>query len=79
MPAVKVAQVNVNPLTGNYSLSLPAAAPHLLVHTNQLITPLNFQAQPAGAGKWVDVSKEASALRRFCRYRSALRACWKKR
>jgi hypothetical protein len=33
--------VNVNPLTGNYSLLLPTAAPHLLMFTNQLITPLS--------------------------------------
>ena len=50
--------MNVNPLTGNYSLLLPTAAPRLLIYTNPLTTPLNFQPQPASAGKY---KVEASA------------------
>ena len=58
VPAVEVAQVNVDPLTGDYSLFLPTAAPRLLVYSNPMVTPLNFQAQNATAGKY---KLEASA------------------
>ena len=52
VPAVEVAHVNVDPLTGGYSLFLPTAAPRLLIYSNPMITPLNFQAQSASAGKY---------------------------
>ncbi len=52
VPAVEVARVNVNPLTGNYSLDLPIAAPRLLTYSNPMVTPLNFVAQSASAGKY---------------------------
>ena len=52
VPAVEVARVDVNPLNGDYSLFLPTAAPRLLIYSSQMITPLNFQAQPASAGKY---------------------------
>jgi len=58
VPAVEVAHVNVDPLTGDYSLLLPTAAPRLLVYSNPLVTPLAFQEQPASAGKY---KLEASA------------------
>ena len=58
VPAVEVAHVNVDPLGGDYSLLLPTAAPRLLIYSNPLVTPLNFQAQPASAGKY---KLEASA------------------
>lgn len=58
VPAVEVAQLNVNPVTGDYSLVLPTAAPRLLVYSNPMITPLNFQAQAPNAGKY---KVEASA------------------
>ena len=59
VPAVEVAHVNVDPLTGNYSLFLPTAAPRLLVYSNPMVTPLNFQPQAANAGKY---KLEASAI-----------------
>jgi hypothetical protein len=52
VPAVEVASVNVDPLSGDYSLLLPTAAPRLLIYSNPLVTPLNFQAQAASAGKY---------------------------
>ena len=58
VPAVEVAHVNVDPLTGDYSLFLPTAAPRLLVYSNPMVTPLNFQPQDANAGKY---KLEASA------------------
>ena len=58
VPAVEVAHVNVDPLTGDYSLFLPTAAPRLLVYSNPMVTPLNFQPQAASAGKY---KLEASA------------------
>jgi hypothetical protein len=58
VPAVEVAQVNVDPLTGDYSLFLPTAAPRLLIYSNPMVTPLNFQPQAANAGKY---KLEASA------------------
>ena len=58
VPAVEVAQVNVDPLTGDYSLFLPTAAPRLLIYSSPMVTPLNFQAQNATAGKY---KLEASA------------------
>jgi hypothetical protein len=58
VPVVEVAHVNVDPLTGDYSLLLPTAAPRLLVYSNPMVTPLNFQAQNASAGKY---KLEASA------------------
>ncbi len=58
VPAVEVAHVNVDPLTGDYSLLLPTAAPRLLVYSNPLVTPLAFQEQPASAGMY---KLEASA------------------
>jgi hypothetical protein len=58
VPAVEVAHVNVDPLTGNYSLFLPTAPPRLLIYSNPMVTPLNFQPQAASAGKY---KLEASA------------------
>jgi hypothetical protein len=58
VPAVAAAQLNVNPVTGDYSLVLPTAAPRLLVYSNPMVTPLNFQAQAPNAGKY---KVEASA------------------
>ena len=58
VPAVEVAQMNVDPTTGDYSLLLPTAAPRLLVYSSPLVTPLNFQPQNAMAGKY---KLEASA------------------
>jgi hypothetical protein len=58
VPAVEVAHVNVDPLTGDYSLALPTAAPRLLVYSNPMVTPLNFQPRAANAGKY---KLEASA------------------
>jgi hypothetical protein len=58
VPAVEVASVNVDPLSGDYSLLLPTAAPRLLIYSNPLVTPLNFQAQAASASKY---KLEASA------------------
>jgi len=58
VPAVEVAHVNVDPLTGDYSLFLPTAAPRLLIYSNPMITPLNFQPQAVNAGKY---KLEASA------------------
>ncbi len=58
VPAVEVAHVNVDPLTGDYSLFLPTAAPRLLIYSNPMVTPLNFQPQAANAGKY---KLEASA------------------
>jgi len=52
VPAVEIARVNVNPLTGNYSLDLATAAPRLLTYSNPMVTPLNFVAQSANAGKY---------------------------
>ncbi len=52
VPAIEVARVSVNPLTGNYSLDLPVAAPRLLIYSSSMVTPLNFVAQPASAGKY---------------------------
>jgi hypothetical protein len=52
VPVVEVAHVNVDPLTGDYSLLLPTAAPRLLTYSNPMVTPLNFQAQSASAGKY---------------------------
>lgn len=57
-PTVEVAQVNVDPTTGDYSQTLPTAAPRLLTYSNPMVTPLNFQAQAASAGKY---KLEASA------------------
>jgi hypothetical protein len=48
----------VDSVTGNYSLFLPTAAPRLLAYSNPMVTPLNFQAQAASAGKY---KVEASA------------------
>jgi hypothetical protein len=59
VPAVEVVHVNVDPLSGNYSLFLPTAAPRLLVYSNPMVTPLNFQPQAASAGKY---RLEASAI-----------------
>ena len=59
VPVVEVAQVNVDPTTGDYSLLLPTAAPRLLAYSNPMITPLNFVPQPASAGKY---KLEASAI-----------------
>jgi len=59
VPAVEVAHVNVDPLTGDYSLFLPTAAPRLLTYSNPMVTPLTFQAQAASAGKY---KLEASAF-----------------
>jgi len=50
--AVEVAQVNVDPTTGDHSLVLPTAAPRLLTYSSPLATPLNFAAQPASAGRF---------------------------
>jgi Domain of unknown function (DUF4382) len=58
VPAIDVATVNVDSITGNYSLFLPTVAPRLLTYTNPMVTPLNFQAQTASAGKY---KVEASA------------------
>ena len=58
VPAVEVAHVNVDPLTGDYSLLLPTAAPRLLIYSNPMVTPLNFQPQAESAGKY---KLEASA------------------
>ncbi|HTN49537.1 MAG TPA: DUF4382 domain-containing protein [Burkholderiaceae bacterium] len=58
VPAVEVAQVNVDPMTGDYSLFLPTAAPRLLVYSNPMVSPLNFQPQNSSAGKY---KLEASA------------------
>jgi hypothetical protein len=58
VPAIEVAAVNVDSVTGNYSLFLPTAAPRLLAYSNPMVTPLNFQAQAASAGKY---KVEASA------------------
>ncbi len=52
VPVVEVADVNVDPTTGDYSLFLPTAAPRLLIYSDPLVTPLNFQAQNASAGKY---------------------------
>jgi hypothetical protein len=58
VPAIEVAAVNVDSITGNYSLFVPTVAPRLLVYSNPMITPLDFQAQAASAGKY---KVEASA------------------
>ena len=58
VPAIEVAAVNVDSVTGNYSLFLPTAAPRLLAYSNPMVTPLNFEAQAASAGKY---KVEASA------------------
>ena len=50
--------MNVDSITGNYSLFLPTLAPRLLTYSNPMITPLDFQAQAASAGKY---KVEASA------------------
>ena len=52
VPAVEVAQMNVDPTTGGYSLPLPTAAPRLLVYANPMVSPLNFVAQAANAAKY---------------------------
>jgi hypothetical protein len=52
VPVIEVAHVNVDPLTGDYSLVLPTAAPRLLIYSNPMVTPLDFQAQTADAGKY---------------------------
>jgi hypothetical protein len=52
VPVIEVAQVNVDPATGDYALFLPTAAPRLLTYSNPMVTPLNFVAQPASAGKY---------------------------
>jgi hypothetical protein len=52
VPAIEVARVSVTPLTGNYSLDLPTAAPRLLIYSSSMVTPLKFVAQPASAGKY---------------------------
>jgi hypothetical protein len=52
VPAVEVAQMNVDPTTGGYSLPLPTAAPRLLTYANPMVTPLNFVAQTANAAKY---------------------------
>ena len=58
VPAVEVAQVNVDPATGDYTQLLPTAAPRLLTYANPMVTPLNFVAQAANAAKY---KLEASA------------------
>jgi hypothetical protein len=58
VPAIEVAAVNVDSITGNYSLFLPTAAPRLLAYANPMVTPLGFQPQAASAGKY---KVEASA------------------
>ena len=58
VPAIEVAAVNVDSVTGNFSLFLPTAAPRLLAYSNPMVTPLSFQAQAASAGKY---KVEASA------------------
>jgi hypothetical protein len=58
VPAVEVAHMNVNPASGDYSLLVPTAAPRLLTYSDPMVTPLNFQAQAASAGKY---KVEASA------------------
>jgi hypothetical protein len=58
VPVVEVAQVNIDPPSGDFSLVLPTAAPRLLVYSNPLVTPLNFLPQTANAGKY---KLEASA------------------
>ena len=51
-PTVEVAQMNIDPATGSYSMTLPTEAPRLLMYSNPMVTPLNFQAQTANAGKY---------------------------
>ena len=58
VPAAEVARMDVNPVTGAYSLFLPTAAPRLLTYSNPMVSPLNFTAQAATAGKY---KVEASA------------------
>jgi hypothetical protein len=58
VPAVEVAQVNVDPATGDYAQLLPTAAPRLLTYANPMVSPLNFVAQAANAAKY---KLEASA------------------
>ena len=58
VPADEVARMGVNPVTGAYSLFLPTAAPRLLTYSNPMVSPLNFTAQAATAGKY---KVEASA------------------
>ena len=52
VPAIEVAQTNVDPDSGDYSLFLPTAAPRLVTYSNPMVMPLNFQAQGASAGKY---------------------------
>jgi hypothetical protein len=55
--AVEVAHVNVTAATGDYSLTLPTAAPRLVTYATPWTTPITFQPQ-GGAGSY---KLEASA------------------
>jgi hypothetical protein len=50
--AVETAQTSANPSTGAYMLTVPTAAPRLLIYSNPMVTPLNFLAQAATAAKY---------------------------
>jgi hypothetical protein len=58
VPAVEVAHTYVDSTTGDYSLSLPLAAPRLLTYANPIVNPLPFLAQSGNAAKY---KLEASA------------------
>ena len=55
---VEVAHTNTNPNTGEYSLTLPTAAPRLMSYTSPVVTPLPLVAQDPRAAKY---TLEASA------------------
>jgi len=49
---VEVAHTNTNPTTGEYSLTLPTAAPRLMSYSNPVVTPLPLVAQDPRAAKY---------------------------
>jgi Domain of unknown function (DUF4382) len=55
---VEVAHTNTNPITGDYSLTLPTAAPRLMSYSNPVVTPLPLVPQDPLAAK---CTLEASA------------------
>ena len=65
--------MNVDSVTGNYSLFLPTAAPRLLAYSNPMVTPLNFQAQAASAGTY---RVEASATGYVTQFRNDVTAAF---
>lgn len=49
---VEAGHVNVDPATGDFSMTLPLAAPRLMTYANPLISPLPLIAQPAPAARY---------------------------